>query len=228
MARLKAARPARPPHPARRRKAYHHGDLRRALVDAGLRLVEEAGAEAVNVREAARRAGVSPAAPFRHFPSRDALIAAIAAEAMRRFRREFDQSLAGLRSQAPLERLRAVGLAYLRWALRNPAHFEVLSTGRLFDHAASDALLEDDRHIRAVAQQAVDDAARAGDLRINRPALVQWAGRAMLYGFARMKIDGHFARWNVPAADAEPIAEAMLDLFIDGIARRPKPAAKLG
>jgi AcrR family transcriptional regulator len=68
-------------------KPYHHGDLRRVLIDAALKLVEEGGAEAVSVREAARRAGVSPGAPFRHFASRSQLIAAVAAEAQRRSNR---------------------------------------------------------------------------------------------------------------------------------------------
>ena len=56
------------------KRPYHHGDLRRVLVEAALQLVEEGGADAVSVREAARRAGVSPGAPFRHFPSRNALM----------------------------------------------------------------------------------------------------------------------------------------------------------
>ena len=75
-------------------KPYHHGDLRRVLIDAALQLVGEGGAEAVSVREAARRAGVSPGAPFRHFPSRDALMNAVAEEAQRRFRAEIEAALA--------------------------------------------------------------------------------------------------------------------------------------
>src|SRR3954471_23572746 len=90
--------PAKPRRPAPRRapaeKPYHHGDLRRVLVDAAFDLVGEAGAGAVSVREAARRAGVSPGAPFRHFSSRDALLAAVAEEAQRRFRAEIDKALA--------------------------------------------------------------------------------------------------------------------------------------
>src|SRR6202022_1928118 len=62
-------------------KPYHHGDLRRVLIEAALQLVADGGPDAVSVREAARRAGVSPGAPFRHFPSRDALISAVAEEA---------------------------------------------------------------------------------------------------------------------------------------------------
>src|SRR6266513_794447 len=75
-------------------KPYHHGDLRRVLIDAALQLVGEGGAEAVSVREAARRAGVSPGAPFRHFPSRVALMTAVAEEAQRRFRAEIETALA--------------------------------------------------------------------------------------------------------------------------------------
>ena len=69
-------------------RGYHHGDLRQALVSSGLELIEKEGTEALSVREVARRAGVSSAAPFRHFPSRTALMTAIAEEAMRRFHAE--------------------------------------------------------------------------------------------------------------------------------------------
>src|SRR3954451_4016623 len=83
-------------------KPYHHGDLRRVLIEAALQLAEQGGAEAVSVREAARRAGVSPGAPFRHFPSRDALMAAVAAEAQRRFRAEIDAALSSAPAGDPL------------------------------------------------------------------------------------------------------------------------------
>src|SRR5260221_12228082 len=98
-----AVRPVAKPPPANPRRRsprapapnpYHHGDLRRVLIDAALQLVGEGGADAVSVREAARRAGVSPGAPFRHFSSRDALMNAVADEAQRRFRAEIELALA--------------------------------------------------------------------------------------------------------------------------------------
>ena len=104
-------------------KPYHHGDLRRVLIEAALQLAGEGGAEAVSVREAARRAGVSPGAPFRHFPSRDALMTAVAEEAQRRFRAEIDAALAEVPDSDPLARFRALGLAYLRWAMQQPRAF---------------------------------------------------------------------------------------------------------
>src|SRR5260370_2879655 len=70
------------------RRGYHHGNLRKALVEATLRLIEEGGPASVTVRDAARRAGVSSGAPFRHFSNRAALMAALASAAPRRFRAE--------------------------------------------------------------------------------------------------------------------------------------------
>src|SRR5260370_8670028 len=94
--RRSSGRPSPPPKP------YHHGDLRRVLIGAALGLVEEGGVEAVSVREAARRAGVSPGAPFRHFPSRDALLTAVAVEAQRRFRGEIAAALSTAPADYPL------------------------------------------------------------------------------------------------------------------------------
>src|SRR6266702_7974811 len=120
-------------------KPYHHGDLRRVLIAAALELVGEGGVDAVSVREAARRAGVSPGAPFRHFPSRDALMNAVAEEAQRRFRAEIELALAGAPAGDPLGRFRCLGLAYMRWAMKNPTHFEIISSRRFFDHDKSAA-----------------------------------------------------------------------------------------
>lgn len=203
-------------------KPYHHGDLRRVLIDAALQLVNEGGADAVNVREAARRAGVSPGAPFRHFPSRDALIQAVAEEAQRRFRAEIEQALAEAPADDPLGRFRRIGLAYLRWAMRNPTHFEIISSRRLFDHDNADAVSRDNAALIDLTERTLAEAFAAGQLRSADLKRVQIAGRALVYGFARMNIDGHFPRWGVADADVERTAAAILDLFIDGIAKRPR------
>jgi AcrR family transcriptional regulator len=206
-----------------RPKPYHHGDLRRGLIDAALELVKEAGPEGVSVREAARRAGVSPGAPFRHFESRDALMTAVAEEAQRRFRSEIDAALAEAPPGDPLARFRKLGLAYLRWAMRNPAHFEIISSGRYFNHDRAAALSRDNAWLIGLTGRLLAEAFAAGQLRVADLKQVQLAGRALVYGFARMNIDGHLPRWGVVEADVERSAEAILDLFIEGIARRPGP-----
>ena len=219
-AKAPAAKPRRRVSRAVAPKPYHHGDLRRVLIDAALQLVGEGGAEAVSVREAARRAGVSPGAPFRHFPSRDALMRAVAEEAQRRFRAEIAAALAAAAPGDPLGRFRCLGVAYLRWAMRNPTHFEVISSRRFFDHDRATAISRDNAELIELTERTLADAFAEGQLRPTDIKQVQIAGRALVYGFARMNIDGHFPRWGVAGPEAERTAEAILDLFIEGIGRR--------
>lgn len=189
------------------------------LIAAALELAEEGGADAVSVREAARRAGVSPGAPFRHFPSRNDLMSAVAEEAQRRFRVSIAAVIAGTSADDPLARFRAFGMAYMRWAMTNPAHFEVISSGKYFSHDQSEALREDNDELIAMTEQLLMDALAQGQLRSSDLRVIKIAGRALVYGFARMKIDEHFPRWGVADAEADQMAEAIITLFVDGIAR---------
>lgn len=218
------SRPAKPRRRAPRApvaKPYHHGDLRRVLIDAALQLVGEGGAETVSVREAARRAGVSPGAPFRHFPSRDALMNAVAEEAQRRFRAEIEVALAEAPAGDPLGRFRCFGIAYLHWAMRNPTHFEIISSRRFFSHDEAAGVSRDNAELIGLTERTLAEAFAQGQLRSPDLKCIQIAGRALVYGFARMNIDGHFPRWGVAEAEAERTSEAIIDLFIKGIAKRP-------
>jgi len=150
-----------------------------------------------------------------------ALMTAVAEEAQRRFRAEIEVALSEAPAGDPLARFRALGMAYLRWAMRNPAHFEIISNGRFFDHGKATELSRDNAELIGMTEQTLADAFAKGQLRVPDLKRVQIAGRALVYGFARMNIDGHFPRWGVAEAEAERTAEAILDLFIEGIAKRP-------
>ncbi|MHC2332726.1 TetR/AcrR family transcriptional regulator [Bradyrhizobium sp. USDA 4454] len=229
-AKPQSTRPAKPRRAASRTAAarpYHHGDLRRVLIDAAMQLVGEGGPAAVSVREAARRAGVSPGAPFRHFPSRDALMNAVAEEAQRRFRAEIETALADAPAGDPLGRFRCLGIAYLRWAMKNPTHFEIISSRRLFDHDRSAGVSSDNAELIGLTERTLAEAFSAGQLAARDLKQVQIAGRALVYGFARMHIDGHLPRWGVGEAEVERMAADIVDLFIAGIARPAAPAAKV-
>lgn len=104
-------------------RSYHHGDLRNALLVATMKLVRERGARGFSVSEAARRVGVSSSAPYRHFPDRDAMLAAAALTGFVELEERF-ASLPVL--QAFIDTAAQIAAEYLRFAREDPARFEVM------------------------------------------------------------------------------------------------------
>lgn len=118
----------------RRNATYYAGDLRRDLLDAALDVVTADGPSAVTLRALARRLGVSHAAPAHHFPDKTALFTAIALEGFTLLERAMSEALAAVPPAAgAVPRLRATGIAYLRFALAHRAHFEVMWRDDLLD-----------------------------------------------------------------------------------------------
>src|SRR5262245_18079756 len=113
-----------------RPRPYHHGRLRAALIAEALRvLADEGGVEALSLRDLARRLGVSHAAPYRHFPTLDALLAALAEEGFSALAEALERATAG--HDGPVAQLGAAGWAYVRFALEHPHHFRLMFGGRL-------------------------------------------------------------------------------------------------
>lgn len=120
-----------------KKRDYHHGDLRAALIDAGIALLDEDGWDKLSLRACAARAGVSHAAPAHHFGNRQGLITALAIAAFRRFTQALvdAQEAAGSDSR---DRLNAAGRAYVRFALDNPGLFKLMFGGADLDNAVPD------------------------------------------------------------------------------------------
>jgi AcrR family transcriptional regulator len=116
----------------RRRKPYHHGHLQEALLRTAIELIAEVGPAGFTLREVARRAGVSHNAPYRHFPVREDLLAAVAAQGFR----ELTQAMlnASRHQSKALGRLKRAGLAYVEFALRRPEHFTVMFDAPISKH----------------------------------------------------------------------------------------------
>lgn len=115
---------------------YHHGDLPSALRAATVELITERGPTGFSLREVARRAGVSHAAPAHHFGTSKGLLTSVAAEGFRTLVAAFDAAVEGL--DDPIDRLNAMGKAYVSTALNHPGHFGVMCTEELIDHSDTD------------------------------------------------------------------------------------------
>lgn len=110
---------------AGRADGYHHGDLRRALIDAGRALLEEKGVDALTLRGVARRARVSQTAPYHHFADKAELVGGIAEDGFEEFAAAL-RAGANAAGESALQRLTGMGLAYVRFAVSNPQVFRLL------------------------------------------------------------------------------------------------------
>jgi AcrR family transcriptional regulator len=179
------------------------------MVQATEQMVAEFGPEAVSVREVARRAGVSSGAPFHHFPTRQALMTAVAEDATHRLRQRIEEAVAEIPESKSPRRLRVIGRAYLRWVIDNPAQFKVVSDRRLIDY--SDTIQQDNVAIQALLRETLQRALkqeRKSGTDIDQTMLEM---RATAYGLARMFVDGHLSQWGVDDADARERMETALD-----------------
>jgi AcrR family transcriptional regulator len=167
----------------RRPKPYHHGHLRDALLQAAIQLIAEVGPAAFTLREVARRAGVSHNAPYRHFPDRDDLLAAVAAQGFR----ELTQAMLGaVKKQAnPLAQLKHAGVAYVEFALRRPEHFTVMFDAPISRRKTPDSAEAADQAFGTLVRlvKSCQDEGRlpSGDLR--QFALLAWS---MVHGIAKL------------------------------------------
>lgn len=200
-----------------RKQAYHHGDLRVALVDAAAQLAAERGVAALSLREAARRSGVSQAAPYHYFADKLALLAAVAEEGFRLF----DQTQADAYRQAPVDpvlRLQALAGAYVRFALDKPHYFRVMFRPHLVEHAKYPALHD-------VSRRTFDrlvDSTRAARLAYGHddvdPLAVATLVWAVPHGLAMLYLEGPISEGTTPRAlealarvAALPLAMASLE-----------------
>lgn len=169
---------------------YHHGDLRRALLAAARALLEAGGPEAVTLREAARTACVSHNAPYRHFASRDALLAALAAEGFV----ALAERLRDARARAASEPLPALGRAYLGFAEEERARFRLMFGGSL-ERAAHPALAAGAAEAFGVLRDSV--ASGTPPERVGPAGIHAWG---LVHGLATLVADGQIGREEADAA----------------------------
>jgi AcrR family transcriptional regulator len=195
-------------------RSYHHGNLVEALITATVEIIEERGVEHVSVREAAKRAGVSPGAPFRHFRSKAALLTAVAEQAMDRLTEAVAKAQSKVDSADPVVAFEAIGQGYLQWAIANPTHFQIISSRTLIDFDESGSLRDQNEAIRRKMIDLLTQAQQRGQLAPNTDFdHLALAARALVYGLARMAIDGHFPEWH-PSEPPSLAVQSALRLFM--------------
>jgi AcrR family transcriptional regulator len=169
----------------KRKSAYHHGNLRTALIGAGLDLIQEKGIRALTLREIGARLAVSRSAAYRHFADKAALLEAIAEAGFL----EFAAALERAKRKAPpafAARLAAMGEAYVRFANRHRAHFEVMFSAPLKPGTPA---AEAGRRAFAVLDQTVREGQQSGDVRPGDSSLIAHSIWAWVHGVSVLRMD---------------------------------------
>jgi AcrR family transcriptional regulator len=204
------------------RDRYHHGDLRRSLIQAGLQVLAEQGVDALTLREVARRAKVSQAAPYHHFAGKADLVTAIAQHG-------FEDFAGTLRAGADevdggaLQRLTGMGLAYVRFAVANPALFRLLFRPELRggnrEEPAAEAMERAGSAAYQVFLDAVTAAVEEGSVQ-GSVEDVAVAALSIVHGLATLLVDGPV---DLSQRPPDKLARVVISALGSGITRRPMP-----
>jgi AcrR family transcriptional regulator len=203
------------------RTSYRHGDLRRALIEAGVDLAREGGPAAVVLREATRRTGVTPNAAYRHFTDRQALLDAVCSSCQALVAQSIEADQAAIAvtqsTEAARLRFRAVGTGYLRFALEQPGQFQTaFSASSDMESATSSA--------RAGASgltpfqlltQALDDLVTVGLLAPERRPAAEFLAWSSVHGLAELFIDGPLRA--LPAPVKQGLIVRVIDMVEKGL-----------
>jgi AcrR family transcriptional regulator len=199
----------------REERGYHHGNLREALIKAARELIKEKGPAGFTFADAARSAGVSPAAPYRHFRDRDALLADVAREGFQRFEAMLTTGWAGGKPD-PITAFHNVGRAYLAFANSEPAYYTAMFESGVSPDLNAELRAASDRSF-AVLRAAADQLVTLLPAGKRPPALMMalhiWS---MAHGIASLFGRGDGGRRPLPMT-AEELLESEVLIYLQGL-----------
>lgn len=195
------------------KEAYHHGDLKRALTAAATVLIETGGSKALTLRAAATAAGVSIAAPYRHFPDREALLAAVLTQAFGDLAAATDAARQACAE--PLQALKACGVAYVRFAVNRPNLYRLMF-GPECNKSAYPDLATSGMAAFDVLRRAVAACQTQGLIRGTDPQTTALAGWALTHGLASLWTDDLLSA-TVAEQGVEASASTLIDMLIQGV-----------
>lgn len=206
------------------KEKYHHGDLRAALLEAALAVISEIGPQGLSIREVARRAGVSHAAPYRHFADRDELILAVVEQGFDLMQQTMQAEKAAAPAD-PLNQFAASGLAYVNFALTHPAYYRVMFSGDLLSSTGHLSLQHTSREALQEMVANIAQCQQLGVVRTGDPVTQALTILSTIHGFVSLVNDNRIGHIVDKPYSLESIRDAVLTSIFEGLAPPPtRPA----
>jgi AcrR family transcriptional regulator len=205
-------------------KSYHHGDLRNALIEAGLAIVESEGIEAVSLRAVARRAAVSHSAPYHHFVDKADLLAGVAAAGFDRMVDTIAQVAAEMPKESALDGLRAVGTGYLKFAIGRPGVFRLMFRPELTRPASHPVLQEAEARAFGTLLSTIVACQQSGELPAADPrhlAVVCWSA---VHGLAVLHVEQLLRETPLREIDIAELARIVVAAVTEAAIHMPASA----
>ena len=200
--------------------AYHHGDLRAALLAEAAVMIAEGGAASVTMRAIGRRLGVSRAAAYRHFTDRSALLVAVAAAGFNRLKDRL-QAVDAAAPRSSLKRLRRIGEEYVRFALENPAHYRLM-------YGRESLARQDQPELREAAKALFEQFVgvikahqRGGGIKRQDPRAQAYVAWSAVHGLASLLIEGQIHS----TVDVDGLIRQTTGTLLDGMRPRRRRGA---
>ena len=196
-------------------RGYHHGDLKEALMRAALELIAEKGPFGFTFADAARWAGVSPAAPYRHFSDRDELMADVAKRGFELFEQALSKAWDEGKPE-PIAAFERIGKAYLAFARKEPAYYSAMFEAGIPLNKNAELRAAGDRAFAVLRTAAEQIAARASDGKRPPAAMMALHVWALSHGIASLFARGDDARRSLPMSPEE-LLEAGVLVYLQGL-----------
>ena len=197
------------------RKNYHHGDLKNALIQAGIEILANEGAGGLSLRKVARQAGVSHSAPYAHFTDKQNLIAAIASDGHKQIHERFE-AIQARHVDDPLRQFTAGAWAYVEFGLQSPDHYKITFSGAIQDEHSHSEFMEYSQRNMQILRNIVEQCRSAGmldDDGIN-PELQAMSIWGLLHGLALLMIQGQLPGSLLKTVQAKDIVLAALQQVV--------------
>lgn len=172
-----------------KKKTYHHGDLKNALIQAGVEILAEEGVSGLSLRKVALKAGVSHSAPYAHFVDKQALIAAISTEGFRQLYERVSTVTEKYKSQ-PKKQLIEVAWAYVQFAMDDPDRFKVMFSAVLEKEKQYPEFVTESQKNFQLVKMIVEANQASGQLRSGPPELAALSAWGIVHGFVMLLLEG--------------------------------------
>ena len=207
----------------KKKAGYHHGDLRRTLIDASVAVITRDGLDALTLRTLATKAGVSSGAPYHHFADRADLLAAIAHAGFELL----GQALVDARDAAandPSARLAAMGQAYVTFALTHAGHFRVMFRGEAKAMQAEGPSASSEGTMEMLVE-IIEDCQRAGQAPPGDPRPLVMTAWSVVHGMATLWLDGSLPRTQLDPTTLVPVVTHLIGQMFAALAASAQPAS---